>query len=264
MSSSLKIVSFNLRNPWTYDGINAFVNRSGRILNKIDEESPDVVCFQECKENLRDFLSRHLSNDYDFHYQGRNEDLNGEGLAFAFKKSTVELIEMSRFWLSPTPFVAGSRFEEQSNCPRICQCLLLRTKADNYCFRVYNTHLDHISDKARILGIGAIMEKVKADFDMVPYPVFIMGDFNAEPDSDPIAFCNNYKEFPIVDLTTELARTFHQFGELLNTDKTPCKIDYIYCDKATAEKSYTTRIWDEEIAGIYLSDHYPVCLEIEI
>ncbi len=263
MSDCLKIVTFNLRCPWMDDGINAFIHRAGRILDKIDCELPDVICFQECTDKMRDFFLRHLP-DYEFHYQGRNADLNGEGLAFALRRDTVELITTDRFWLSPTPFVAGSRFEEQSKCPRICQVIMARTKKDNKVFRLYNNHLDHISDNARILGITAVMERVKADYTSVPCPAFIMGDFNAEPDSEPILFCNNYKEFPIVDLTKAIPRTFHQFGTLLNSDKEPRKIDYIYCDTATAEKPFKAYVWDEEIAGIYLSDHYPVCLEIEI
>ncbi len=263
MNNALKLVSFNLRCLWTGDGINGFVHRAGRILDKIDTEMPDVICFQECTEKMRDFFLRHLP-EYEFHYQGRNEDLNGEGLAFALRKDTIELITTDRFWLSPTPFVPGSRFEEQSTCPRICQIIMARMKKDNKVFRVYNNHLDHQSDKARILGITAVMERVKSDFLQFECPCFILGDFNAEPESEPIAYCNNYKEFPIVDLTKAVPRTFHQFGALLNSDEATRKIDYIYCNSATAEKPHEVTVWDDEIHGIYLSDHYPLCLEIEL
>lgn len=43
----MKIVTFNLRCPWEDpDGINGFINRAGRIVNKIRTEMPDVICFQ--------------------------------------------------------------------------------------------------------------------------------------------------------------------------------------------------------------------------
>ena len=255
----MKIVTFNLRNVWMKDGINAFVHRAGSILDKIDTEAPDIICFQECIEKLRDFLTAHLP-DYDFHYHGRNDDFCGEGLAFALKKSTVELISTDRFWLSPTPFVPGSRFEDQSQYPRICQVIMARTKADNKIFRVYNNHLDHISDKARILGITTVMEKIKEDFERYNCPVFILGDFNATPDSEPIAYCNGYEAFPITDLTDSLEITFHAYGKF----EEACKIDYIYCDRETAKNPHSISVWDDELAGIYLSDHYPICLSIEL
>lgn len=40
------------------------------------------------------------------------------------------------------------------------------------------------------------------------------------------------------------------------------KIDYIYYH--TKDKySYTAELWDDEIDGIYLSDHYPVCVNVK-
>ena len=40
------------------------------------------------------------------------------------------------------------------------------------------------------------------------------------------------------------------------------KIDYIYYHTGD-EYTYTAELWDDEIDGIYLSDHYPICVNIE-
>ena len=47
-------------------------------------------------------------------------------------------------------------------------------------FAVYNTHLDHISDTARINGINVVLEKIRESGDI---PSVLMGDMNAEEDS---------------------------------------------------------------------------------
>lgn len=257
----LKIVSYNLRSVWNGDGANAFPNRAGGILEKIREEKPDVICFQEGIELSIAFLRRHLKPDYDIIYNQRDADFGGEGLAVAVRTETVTLLGVDFFWLSETPYEPGSRYAIQSNCPRICQCLLFKKNDTKQLFRVYNNHLDHISDSARILGIKQVMERVAQDstkFGTVPG--FILGDFNAEPGSETIEYCDNYKPYPIKDLTAGMEGTFHDFGRL----EQPVKIDFIYTDAKTAEKPYTVTRWMDERCGVYLSDHYPVCLEIEV
>ena len=62
----------------------------------------------------------------------------------------------------------------------------------------------------------------------------------------------------MTDLTDKFEFTFHGYG---NFEKA-VKIDYIYYH--TKDKySYTAELWDDEIDGIYLSDHYPVCVNVK-
>ncbi len=258
----LKLVTYNLRCLWLahepWDGINSFVHRAGMILDTIDTRKPDVICFQEAVERNSAFLEKHLYG-YDFLYHGRNTDMLGEGLAIAWNKETTEFLSMDCFWLSPTPYVPGSRFEEQSECPRICLSFMLREKSTGKAYRVYDTHLDHISDKARILGITQLMEQVKEDSEKMLLPTFVLGDFNAQPGSEPIKFIEAFSDFEVKELTADSGVTYHGFGKA-----TPEKIDYIYADKATAEHRHTMCKWEECENGIYLSDHYPIEIDIEL
>ena len=248
----MKLVTFNLRCCWNGDGINAFPNRAGGILEKIRMERPEILCFQEGIEASIRLLKGALP-EYTFIFNQRNADYRGEGMATAFRKDAVDLLGLDCFWLSDTPHTAGSRFEEQSNCPRICQCMLLR--ANGTMFRVYNTHLDHVSDKARILGLQAIYKRMAEDRKILPLPVFLLGDFNAEPASDTIRSCSENALFPLVDLTQEIPASFHGFGVCES------KIDYIYADR-DYEKTVTA--WDEMLNGVYLSDHYPLQVEFDL
>lgn len=257
----LKIVTFNLRSVWDGDGVNCFLNRGAGIMQKIGEEKPDVICFQEGIEKSIAFLRAHLKPEYDIIYNQRDADFGGEGLAVAVRTETVTLLGVDFFWLSETPDMPGSRYPIQSNCPRICQCLLFKQNDTKKLFRVYNNHLDHVSDSARILGIKQVMERVAEDSGKFgEVPVFILGDLNAFPDSETIQYCNTYKPFPVIDLTAGMEGTFHNYGRMVP----PEKIDYIYADTKTAQLPHSTVRWTEERCGVYLSDHYPVALEIEL
>ena len=255
----MKIVSFNIRCPWVDDGINSLPHRLGAILCKLDQEKPDVVCFQEVIEPTANFFRAHAP-EYTVVYIGRNKNYSGEGLMTLLRKDTVELLATDFFWLSPTPYVPASRFEEQSVCPRVTQALLLRIIGEKTPFWVYNNHLDHISDRARILGIQQVMARVTEDQQRCAAPVFVLGDFNAKPESETIRFCDTYEAFSVVNVTKNLGTTFHAFGK--HTNDTGHQIDYIYTDKETASKPYTLEKWTDEQDGVYLSDHYPICLTI--
>lgn len=263
--SEISIVSYNLRCIWDkYDGINSFINRAGTVLEKIDKTKPDIICFQECIRKQCDFFRKYLS-DYTIIYNQRKADYSGEGLAVALKKDVIELYGLDVFWLSDTPRVPGSRFEIQSECPRICQSLTVYDRRQSKMLKVYNVHLDHVSDEARLLGIKQLLNYA-VNREETSMPLFILGDFNALPGSKTIEYCDNFDALPIVDLTRETGGTFHAFGNVENDPAyaTPIKIDYIYADKETAQKPHSVELWKDENNGIYLSDHYPVSLKIEL
>lgn len=257
----IKIVSFNIRLCVADDGINSFTHRSGAILSKIKTELPEIIGFQEVFPDCADFLIENLP-EYHFIFNRRNEDLTGEGLLIAVKKKDFYVLASDYFWMSKTPRVPASRFEDQSGCPRITQCVTVQSKEDNKLLRIYNTHLDHIGDKARIEGIKCLLEYAKQQEEIISAPMFLMGDLNAVPDSETISYCNNYKEIPLTDLTDNIPFTFHDFGKRLPNDGV--KIDYIYTNKALAKNKVDAVVWDDVTHGIYLSDHYPVVVEINI
>lgn len=250
----MKIVTFNVRCSWDGDGINSFFHRAGGIVHKIRKEKPDVICFQECTDKIFQWLNGGLS-DYYIVFNQRNADLKGEGLATALRKDSAQLLGLDAFWLSPTPNLPGSRYEEQSTCPRICQSVLVR--CEDRVFRVYNIHLDHKGELARKLGMDAVLECIAKDRAARDYPFFLLGDFNATPEEAPIRSC---AEFGLAELTAPVDYTFHNYGK----QDAPYKIDYIFADKATAAKEFSVTPWTDEADGIWLSDHFPLAVEITL
>jgi endonuclease/exonuclease/phosphatase family metal-dependent hydrolase len=250
----MKIVSFNVRCAYREDGINSFIHRAGLIYDKVMQEKPEVIAFQEVTEPILPVLER-LMSEYQFVGQFRNEDYTGEGLFTAIRKDAVALIGLETIWLSPTPYVAGSRFAEQSPCPRICVMTQLRLKESGELFRVFNVHLDYVSDAVCADGIQCALNFVKEYDSKKKLPNVLLGDFNVTPDSNTVARCNVFGD--LRDVTTELQGTFHVYGEK------SVKIDYVYLSEEWSKRVKNVALWDEVHEEIYLSDHYPVAVELK-
>lgn len=254
----MKIVSFNIRCPWIEtlkSPENSFIHRAGMIYDKLRRERPEIVGFQEVTAPIFGFLKNSLSDIYDFNMFFRSENFDGEGVAIATLKDSIVCHSVDSFWLSPTPRVPGSRFPEQSPCPRVATVGVYREIATGRLIRVCNTHLDHVSDEARVLGIELLLGKLAAINEEYPLPTVLLGDLNAHPDSEPITVI---KASPLAlnELTADIAVTFHDYGTR------EAKIDYIFGTQELAESMSGAFAWTDEHAGIYLSDHYPIGVEV--
>ena len=67
-----------------------------------------------------------------------------------------------------------------------------------------------------------------------------------------------YEPVKLTDLTHDSGPSFHGFGNALVCKK----IDYIFSDVNV--KDYKLECWKDEHNGIYLFDHYPVCVTLEM
>lgn len=251
----MKIVTYNLRCVWNGDGINSFIHRVGLIYEKIQEEKPDIIAFQEVVEKQAEFLER-MFPEYAFAGHGRLEDYSGEGLYTAVRKDTCMLASVEVFWLSPTIYVPASRFEDQSPCPRTCVVTLVRHKETGKMLRVYNVHLDHVGPKARIDGMQCVLDKVKVDEARGKAEIVVLGDFNEKPEGGAVTLCN---EYPLHEVTKEITGTFHNYGKIEDA-----KIDYIFVSEGLNTGLKKTEAWTDQKNGIFLSDHYPLCAEVAL
>ena len=252
----IKAVTFNLRMENPGDGINYFFNRTPLILDKIQRESPDIICFQEATVRILAWLRASLS-EYTVVGIGRGADFTDEANPIAFRKDRFELFGLDQFWLSPTPEIPGSRYADQSTCPRICTAATFRPTGEGRLIRVYNTHLDHVGRGARLLGMRSVLERIGRDRARMRSPIILTGDFNAEPDEECIAELSAYSNRMLADATAAVPITFHNFGRKEGNGK----IDYIFTDAAIVDPA---AIWDDRRDGIWLSDHYPIAVGLEI
>lgn len=249
----MKIASINQRCVYKKDGNQSFIHRAVFLCDKISAEAPDVIGFQEVTEESVKVLER-LLPEYTFVGQFRGADYRGEGLYTAVRKESCTLLGFETVWLSPTPYEPGSRFEDQSPYPRICVEAKILHRASGRVMRLYNLHLDHISESARVLGIKAAFDFIDSFKDGAP--VVMLGDFNAEPDSKTIEMCNAREGMR--NVTANIPVTFHGYG------KSSIKIDYIYMSDELADSVCEAKAWTDQSYDIWLSDHYPICAELKM
>lgn len=253
----LKAMSFNLRINTKSDGINAFSNRRGRVKECILAEKPDIIGFQEADEQMTDWLRTDLRSRYYVVGIGRNKNLKGEGARIAYNKKKFDLVSLDTRWLSETPDVPGSRFSlDQSIFPRVYTVAEFADKRNGKIFRVFNTHLDHKGESAKLCGAVQIINRIHAENERNKCATILMGDFNAVPDSPVVKTVGQY----LTELTYEVGETFHGFGKAAPDERQ--HIDYIFSDAKALCKAY--RVENEPINGVYVSDHYPVCAFVEI
>lgn len=250
----LKLVTFNIRCDYGQDGDNNFEYRKPFILEKLTAERPDLICFQEVLPHVAIWLKENLA-DYYVIGCGRSETLEDEQMTIAFRKKRLNLISMETFWLSPTPCIPGSRYEEQSICPRVCTEAVLEVLPEKQVFRLVNLHLDHMGSRARLLGLEQIVRRMNDSKSFTDAPIILTGDFNAEPDAPELKQMEKWPEFRL--LTGDIGITYHGFLP----EDTPGSIDHIFIrdGKHAGLRALTPICWKDQKKGLWLSDHYPIC-----
>ena len=250
----MKLVTFNIRLDWNRDGENNFCYRKDLILKTIRAEIPDIICFQEVLPHVAMWLKESL-RDYYIVGCPREVGFKGEQTCIAFRPDKFDLMKFDSYWLSPTPYVPGSRYEIQSDCPRVCAETTFHHLESNKVFRVINTHLDHVGHQARLLGVEQIIRKMKEEPFFPDAPCIFVGDMNAEPSSPEMVYVT--EQTGMIDHTKEFDITYHGFMK----DK-PEKIDYIFADPSIICHSVSR--WDVREGNVFISDHFPICAELEL
>ena len=250
----MKLVTFNIRCDFDQDGENSFRFRKGLILKKLEEEKPDVICFQEVLPHVAVWLRENLK-DYYVVGCGRSEELRDEQVSVAFRKEKLNLISMETFWLSPSPYEPASRYPAQSTCPRVCTEVLLEDLEEQKVFRLFNLHLDHMGVEARRLGLTQILKKAKEAVLFPGAQVILAGDFNAEQDGEEMRILE--EDISYINATKGIGITYHGF----KPEDPPESIDDIFYQRPL--KCRGVHKWEDREGNVWLSDHYPVCAELE-
>lgn len=254
----VRIVTYNLRMNTPHDGENSFDNRKKLIREKLlgTEPRPDIFCFQEALPDMLQWLKELLGEQYASVGFGRMADFGDEANPIFFRRDRFCLHGFEQIWLSPTPYEPGSRFPQQSLCPRICVCAVLKP-SDGAPIRVFNTHLDNPpeAEAARIEGLKLIFHFIAEQNAKRGMPFVLTGDFNAVPDSETLRLVYDNRDLHLKDVTADIPVSYHAYG-----NEPPVKIDYIL----VPEKARVGEVsaWKDYDGVHYLSDHYPIEAEI--
>lgn len=254
----MKIVTFNTRTDNPVDGINNVKYRMPFIKAKLESEKADIIGFQELMTHTFEEFKQMLPDYYILGF-GREADYKGESVPIAVRKDSFNVIEMGGCWLSDTPYVPASRFEGQSGCPRTIMWVKLLDIRTGKRFRVYNTHLDHPDEEhfaPRRQELHQILQMIDADRAADDIPMILMGDFNTLPRNWETEELDARTDMD--DFTKDISVTFHKWGDKASEKK----IDYIYGSKEWSVSDAV--IWEECHDGVWLSDHYPVCVNADL
>ena len=197
-------------------------------------------------------------NDYNTVGVGRDDGkTKGEYSAIFFKKDELRLIEASTFWLSDTPEKVSVGWD--AALPRICTYALFEHQESKRQFWHFNTHFDHMGVKARAESAKLIASKIESLVD-AEKAVILSGDFNAEPQQEPILVLKNNFQDPIetVDLKGPLG-TFNGFDLEANLDR---RIDYIFFKevKPLEYQHLDTKRSNKR----WISDHLPIYFKFKL
>ena len=255
-----KIMTYNIRLDYPKKGENSWQQRKVFLTGQLSFYEPDIFGIQEGLPHQVRYIDSILPN-YNFVGVGRDDGMvKGEYSAIFYNTDKFEVIQQATFWLSETPDMVSIGWDAAME--RICTYALFKDKKSKHYFWVFNTHFDHIGDKARVNSAKLIVDRINSN-NPKNYPVILMGDFNLEPQSNGIEFILNYfNDSKMVSLKAPFGPkgTFNGF----NFEKPVTRrIDYIFVSKKNCIV-HKYAVLSDAIQCRYPSDHLPVYIELSL
>lgn len=260
---SINVMSFNIRFNNPDDGVHAWPHRKTPVANTIRFHQADLVGVQEALHEQMEDLSALLP---EFKWLGAGRDdgkARGEYSAIFYRHARFALLESGNFWLSEKPEQPGSKGWDAA-ITRMVTWAKFKDRRTGKTFFQFNTHFDHIGQKAREESAKLLRARVSKISENMP--VVITGDFNATETSSVYAIMIAAPEsgaralHNARDLSARPHHgpswTFHGFGHA----KERTGIDYIFVSNGARVLRHAA-IYDfgEER---YPSDHLPVLAEL--
>ncbi|MCH6257311.1 endonuclease/exonuclease/phosphatase family protein [Puniceicoccaceae bacterium K14] len=264
-ASTLRNMTFNIRNGEAKDGENHWNFRREFVCDVIREYAPDILGMQEAFRFQLDELNNCLP-EYGEVGIGRDGGSKGEHSSIFYLQERFDVNESGTFWLSDTPSIPSAHWGNRHR--RVCTWARFIDKESGRSFYVYNTHMDHESQRSRENGVQLIMKTIEKR--MYSDPFVLMGDFNA-PENNPVieylkgnAKLTGNTPIPMIDSwralhpTETTAGTFNRFTGYNDGPK----IDYIFVtpDTDVLEAAIVKTSRDNR----YPSDHYPATAKLSL
>lgn len=262
MQSEILLASYNIRFDNPADGKNAWEFRKDSVLSIIKSYDFDIVGLQEVTPSQYSFFEQQDN----FAVIGGYRDIeNGKGTeasAILYKKDTFDCTENGTFWLSNTPDII-SRYED-ADCIRICTWGKFTHKASGKEFIHLNTHLDHISEAARVFGAQKIVEFAEQTFPKETV-LFLTGDFNENEQGKWFSVFQNagFNDSRVISQKPYKGPYGTNTGVIFEENvpiKDYWRIDFIFSNHHNVEEAHTI-VYDSPSLP---SDHLPIYAKIKL
>ncbi len=252
----IAVGTFNIRYANKGDGANAWEHRQAMVLDMLKDG--DFWGLQEALPEQVMAIGKGLTQ-YGMLVRSREADPSkGEACPILYRTErwTIDKTECGTFWLSEKPDEAGSKSWD-SSLPRIATFARFTEKGSGRSLYVFNTHLDHQGEKARLEAAKLLAKRI-ANRKHADEPVVLLGDFNTGPTSPPIQQLLGDTAIHLVDAwrvanPKEAERgTFNGWADTCTGER----IDFILPSEGLAVDSCT--IDDRKPDGHWPSDHAAV------
>lgn len=254
-NAQTKVCTFNIKFENPKEGVHQWDNRKDQILNFIKIEDLDIIGMQEVVHSQIKYLEEGLEEYSRIGVARDDGKSKGEYSPIFYKKNRYSIVDSATFWLSPKPDIPAKGWD--AALPRVCTWAKFADLDTNDSLLVLNTHFDHVGEKARANSVDLILSKI--DELNFSGKVILMGDFNLEPETEPIQKIINseLKDAYETGLNLGPVGTYNAFKIGENYDR---RIDYVFYlgFEVKSYKNYSLRIQDT-----FLSDHFPVVVEFE-
>ncbi len=161
---------------------NGWHARRELCLEVIRAQKPDLVCLQEVLREQMEDLERGFPDFASLGFEGPEMDARKagyQGIAknpILYSRARYDSVSAGGFWLSETPHLPGSLSWESARARHV-NWVRLRERSSGRQFRVLNTHLDHVSQRAREEQMKLIL--AESALYAPAFPQLLAGDFNA-------------------------------------------------------------------------------------
>lgn len=254
----MSVMSFNIRFNSPNDGEDLWDLRKADVVNLIQYYEPSILGLQEAVYQQLNFIDNELKR-YAYVGVGRDDgDKAGEFSPILYDSTQLLLLDQGVFWLSTTPDEVSVGWD--AALPRICTYALLRDMEADQAFWVFNTHFDHVGENARLNSAALIIKKIN-QLNIGQNPVILMGDFNSQPDQNPIKLITNN----LKDAFSESRVSYGPEGTFFGFDPNAIaknRIDYVF-GKGLAFQTYRV-IDDRRPNNRHVSDHLPVFVKLKL
>ncbi len=232
--AAFNVATYNIRQINEEDSLkgNGWHRRAPMIAQLVKFHDFNIFGTQEGFKRQLDDLKTLLPG-YEYIGIAREDGKNkGEHSAIFYDMNMFDLLDHGDFWLSETPGSPSLGWD--AACIRICTWGKFRHKASGKIFQIFNLHLDHVGEKARVESVRLVQEKMKETG--MDLPTFLMGDFN-------------------VDQTDNAYKVLSESGILSDSFE---KSEMVYALNGTFNDYKTSGYTDSRIDHIFVTDNIEV------
>ncbi len=256
---NIKVMTYNIRCGYCEESssVNNWSKRKFLLAYVIKTNNPDLIGLQEAEQfQIKDLIE--MLDDYEYYGVGRDDGKEkGESAAVLYKKNRFAPLSEKTLWLSETPDKISKGWDAALN--RTVTILKLNDLKNSRELYFFNTHFDHMGEKARTESSRLIINEINKIASALP--VILTGDFNYTSSADGYKIIT--QSLFDADKISKTESTggnisFNGFGKDIKPDN---KIDFIFVNN---QIDVLTHLIDTTtFNGLYPSDHYPVISEIK-